>query len=168
MSDNNRKYKSAFFMLINPKNDKVMLLRHAKTGLYMLPGGRLDYGETPWQAARREFKEETGGWEAPLFMNKTRVFEYYNDLSKQWSIIYIIYLHDKPFFQVNKEADQMIFISWDNIFNYPLRRSLIPMLCKLISANASIPTPCNTFNECAIHLTPSNLINLTWHNFLHD
>jgi 8-oxo-dGTP pyrophosphatase MutT (NUDIX family) len=38
----------------------VVLLRHLKIGTWLQPGGHVDPGETPWEAARREVVEETG------------------------------------------------------------------------------------------------------------
>jgi 8-oxo-dGTP pyrophosphatase MutT (NUDIX family) len=38
----------------------VVLLVHRRLGFWMQPGGHLDAGETPWDAARRETTEETG------------------------------------------------------------------------------------------------------------
>ena len=38
----------------------IVLLRHLKIGTWLQPGGHLDPGETPWDAARREVVEETG------------------------------------------------------------------------------------------------------------
>jgi 8-oxo-dGTP pyrophosphatase MutT (NUDIX family) len=38
----------------------VILHRHKRLGLWLQPGGHLDPGETPWEAARRESTEETG------------------------------------------------------------------------------------------------------------
>ena len=36
------------------------MVRDAKNGNWMFPGGKIDPGERPWNAAKREFKEETG------------------------------------------------------------------------------------------------------------
>jgi 8-oxo-dGTP pyrophosphatase MutT (NUDIX family) len=38
----------------------IVLLRHLKLALWVQPGGHLDPGEAPWEAARREVAEETG------------------------------------------------------------------------------------------------------------
>lgn len=38
----------------------VMLLKHKRLGIWLQPGGHVDPGETPWEAARRETQEETG------------------------------------------------------------------------------------------------------------
>ena len=37
-----------------------MLLKHRRLGIWVQPGGHVDPGETPWDAARREGMEETG------------------------------------------------------------------------------------------------------------
>lgn len=38
----------------------IVLLRHLKFDLWVQPGGHVDAGEAPWDAARREVEEETG------------------------------------------------------------------------------------------------------------
>ena len=38
----------------------VLLLEHKRLGIWLQPGGHVDPGETPWEAARRESCEETG------------------------------------------------------------------------------------------------------------
>lgn len=38
----------------------VLLHRHKRLGLWLQPGGHVEPGETPWNAARREASEETG------------------------------------------------------------------------------------------------------------
>ena len=38
----------------------VVLLVHRRLGFWMQPGGHVDPGEAPWEAARRETREETG------------------------------------------------------------------------------------------------------------
>ncbi len=38
----------------------IVLLKHKRLGFWLQPGGHIDPGETPWDAARRECQEETG------------------------------------------------------------------------------------------------------------
>lgn len=38
----------------------VLLLKHRRLGIWVQPGGHIDAGETPWDAALREVREETG------------------------------------------------------------------------------------------------------------
>jgi 8-oxo-dGTP pyrophosphatase MutT (NUDIX family)/GNAT superfamily N-acetyltransferase len=38
----------------------VVLHKHKRLGIWLQPGGHIDAGETPWQAAVRETREETG------------------------------------------------------------------------------------------------------------
>lgn len=38
----------------------IVLLRHKRLGIWVQPGGHIDPGETPWEAALREGAEETG------------------------------------------------------------------------------------------------------------
>lgn len=41
-------------------DQRVLLHRHKRLGRWLQPGGHLDVGETPWDAAVRETVEETG------------------------------------------------------------------------------------------------------------
>jgi 8-oxo-dGTP pyrophosphatase MutT (NUDIX family) len=45
-------------LILGPRG--VVLHRHKRLGLWLQPGGHLEAGETPWDAARRESAEETG------------------------------------------------------------------------------------------------------------
>ncbi len=45
-------------VVVGPRG--VLLLRHKRLGIWLQPGGHIDPGETPWDAALRESREETG------------------------------------------------------------------------------------------------------------
>jgi 8-oxo-dGTP pyrophosphatase MutT (NUDIX family) len=45
-------------IVVGPRG--VLLLKHKRLGLWLQPGGHVDPGEAPWEAALREANEETG------------------------------------------------------------------------------------------------------------
>jgi 8-oxo-dGTP pyrophosphatase MutT (NUDIX family) len=45
-------------VVVGPRG--VVLLEHKRLGIWLQPGGHIDPGETPWEAALRESREETG------------------------------------------------------------------------------------------------------------
>jgi len=45
-------------IVVGPRG--VVLLKHKRLGLWLQPGGHIDPGESPWEAALREAREETG------------------------------------------------------------------------------------------------------------
>ncbi len=45
-------------IVVGPRG--VVLLEHKRLGIWLQPGGHIDPGETPWDAALRESREETG------------------------------------------------------------------------------------------------------------
>jgi len=57
--------KNASIIVVTGRNyDRVLMVRGAPRtrdqGKWMFPGGKIDRGEEPWEAAKREFEEETG------------------------------------------------------------------------------------------------------------
>lgn len=62
MNSDNTCYKQSVTAVVI-RDNKVLLARHtygAGKGLLIIPGGYLNFGETPEQAVKREFLEETG------------------------------------------------------------------------------------------------------------
>ena len=51
------------------RNDKILFLKTATRGIYELPGGRIDFGESAKQTFKREIEEELG-----FKKNKNRKF----------------------------------------------------------------------------------------------
>jgi 8-oxo-dGTP pyrophosphatase MutT (NUDIX family)/GNAT superfamily N-acetyltransferase len=51
---------TASAILLSDDRRRVLLHRHKRLGLWLQPGGHIDAGETPWVAATREAREETG------------------------------------------------------------------------------------------------------------
>ena len=58
--ENPESHFCAYFLPYNPKNKKVFIVHHKKSGLWFAPGGHIDKGETLWQTLNREIHEELG------------------------------------------------------------------------------------------------------------
>lgn len=57
---NKNRHFCASVFIINPHNKKILLVKHKKFGKWVQPGGHIEHGETPEEAAIREVYEETG------------------------------------------------------------------------------------------------------------
>lgn len=56
--DANATHVTGSGIVIGPRG--VVLLKHKRLGFWLQPGGHIDAGELPWEAALRESREETG------------------------------------------------------------------------------------------------------------
>ena len=85
---------------------------------WCLPGGHIDFGETPEKAVKREVKEETSLDIKPIFFN------YYNELYKNigWHAIVLIF-YAKAEGKIKKDSKEIKEIKWfgkEEIFNLRL------------------------------------------------
>lgn len=67
------------------KDGKVLLLNHKKYGIWLQPGGHIEDGETPDEAAVRETREETG-LEIELVNSEERLAENRIDLPEPLNV----------------------------------------------------------------------------------
>ncbi len=61
-------------IIIDPKG-RLLVVRKENTHKYMLPGGKIDEGETPIEALIRELKEEVGLMIPPMLAHFIRTYE---------------------------------------------------------------------------------------------
>lgn len=58
--ENPKTHFCVYFLPYNPKNKKVFVIHHKKSGLWLSPGGHINKDETLLQALNREIGEELG------------------------------------------------------------------------------------------------------------
>lgn len=80
-------------VLVDDNQGRLLLLRHARTGQWVLPGGKLHPGESFGACVRRELHEETGLWAERL--TATALLQgpefRYEDSSGLWDSVGVLY-----------------------------------------------------------------------------
>ncbi|MFH1916057.1 MAG: NUDIX hydrolase [Nanoarchaeota archaeon] len=104
---------------------KVLVIRRSKheaylSGNYELPGGKVDFGEQPEDALKREFLEETG---LTIDVKKPyRVFSYISHENKRHivEIVYTVDLKNQPDITLSEEHDDYQWITPTDIDQLPM------------------------------------------------
>ena len=91
------------------QNGDDILFVHDRRGYWVVPGGGINPGETPFHAASREFKEETGGIQLPHCFNGPNIP--YEDFNRLNTRVYVCKTNAnktiiKNSFKPNSETDQ--------------------------------------------------------------
>ena len=103
------------------KDNKILLSkRQNKTwgnGMFVLPGGHVEQGETPLNAMQREIKEELGAIVRFKDIQFLCAAIRYKTIEKTIASIFII--DNKDYTYINNEPDQCSELSWHNISKLP-------------------------------------------------
>jgi len=117
------------FVLIE-EDDHFLLIREAAkkwNGKWFLPGGRVDIGETPAQAAVREVKEEAG---CDVTLKGIFYIRYHEKLfNKQISLFYCAKIKsDKIKTKADKHSLEAKWFTYNEIRTLPVRQKLLDIL----------------------------------------
>lgn len=108
-------------MIIANTESKVLILRRASTafgqGLWCLPGGKVDYGETVEQAVRKELREETS-----LQCESMKFLFYQDSLPTEEGKMHCINLYFEcqasGELQLNEESSEHAWVSPSDLKDY--------------------------------------------------
>ena len=110
-------------LIINDKEGRVLILKRAHTGysegLWCLPGGKIDYGQTIEQAIAKELKEETS-----LVCTTSKFLFYQDSLPKNEGKMHCINLYFECSvsgkIKLNEESGEYAWISQDDMDKYDI------------------------------------------------
>ncbi|MEN8259672.1 MAG: NUDIX hydrolase [Pseudomonadota bacterium] len=119
------------------REGEVLLIRRGKSpalGLWSIPGGKLEPGETIVQACRREFLEETGldVEVGSLVAVAERILEGFHYVILDFVVT--LTHPDDCFPQAASDASQISWVAYDKLAEYPLVEGLQGII-EQVSAN---------------------------------
>lgn len=113
-----------FAVVISKTNGKWVFCKHKERDTYEVPGGHREAGESIFETAKRELKEETGAIDFDIkpictysVKGKTRVNENIDD--ETYGMLYIADIHS--FGEIHSEIEKIVVV--DNLvenWTYPL------------------------------------------------
>lgn len=113
-----------FAVIISKTNGKWVFCKHKERDTYEVPGGHREAGESIFETAKRELKEETGAIDFDIkpictysVKGKTRVNENIDD--ETYGMLYIADIHS--FGEIHSEMEKIVVV--DNLvenWTYPL------------------------------------------------
>jgi len=114
--------KAAFALITHPKNHDPLVVEHrASGGLWSLPGGKVEDGETPAEAAIRELGEEVG--EVGRIYQMHLLHNGYTKPGKDWPgrverELYVFHMrvqYPPPDLITGPEGDEVRYVGWNDL-----------------------------------------------------
>ena len=124
--------------VFNPENQKFLMIKHKKVGKWLQPGGHLEKGEEPHEAAIREVFEETGI--NVKIISKLAILEYISEKTHvHVDFAYLAYPHENQKETMNhEETDGLSWFSLKEILNGSFDTfEDVKFLCKKIQSEFS-------------------------------
>lgn len=108
----------------NPRGELLLFRTHKWKGMYCVPGGHVEWGETIEAALRREVKEETG-----LDVGGYSLLCIWDFISEPefWKPAHMIFLNylvhsDSDAVTLNDEAEEYVWVTPDQALALPLEK----------------------------------------------
>ena len=107
------------------KDGKVLVIKRARNerylaGMYELPGGKVDFGEQPNDALKREFLEETGLTIQVLTPYKAYSYLSHENKRHTVEIVYTVALIGKPGIKLSDEHEDYCWVSPKDVDTIPM------------------------------------------------
>jgi 8-oxo-dGTP diphosphatase len=114
-----------YFVLLDQKSNKILLVDHKKAELWLPPGGHVEKDEHPKQAAEREAKEELGIkahflYEDPFFITVTKTL---GTITPHTDVSFWYLLKGNPQDHLKYEEEEFHQIQWFELSKIPFERT---------------------------------------------
>lgn len=115
----------SYCVVISEEMDQVLLVDHKKSGLWLPPGGHVEPGEHPKEAAKREAQEELGIEaeflvDEPLLLTMTKTV---NNVARHTDVSLWYLLKGNPHDSLDYDHDEFNQIRWFQISEIPFHHS---------------------------------------------
>jgi ADP-ribose pyrophosphatase YjhB (NUDIX family) len=98
-------------LIVTSYNNRFLLVFNCTRQCWEIPGGKIEPGESPLTAARRELKEESGQNAEPLKFEAVVRFSFSNEQPEMYGAVYSVVLNSLIPFKATPEISQIIL--WD-------------------------------------------------------